>query len=182
MPGLSISLPAREDQTAFNLSRWEEVLADPRLARLEERIETDRHGRILTSPPPANPHSFAQSEIHYLLRTPGEGGTAQVEAPLSTSDGIRAADVVWCSADRFREIYDRRAFIAAPDICVEVLSPSNSVGEIQEKIALYFEVRAREVWLCEADGTLRFHRADGSGAAEGSGLIPAFPGLIEIPD
>jgi Uma2 family endonuclease len=33
----------------------------------------------------------------------------------------------------------------------EILSPSNTAGEIDEKIALYFEAGAREVWICEQD-------------------------------
>jgi hypothetical protein len=50
---LTIQLEASAQQTAFNLKRWAELLADPELARLPHRIETDRHGHILMSPPPA---------------------------------------------------------------------------------------------------------------------------------
>jgi hypothetical protein len=35
--------------------------------------------------------------------------------------------------------------------------PHGESGEIGEKIALYFEVGACEVWICERDGTLKFH-------------------------
>jgi hypothetical protein len=50
---LSIELQGSAEQTAFNLKRWAEVLADPELAPLPHRIETDRHGHISMSPPPA---------------------------------------------------------------------------------------------------------------------------------
>jgi hypothetical protein len=53
---LSIELQGSAEQTAFNLKRWAEVLADPELAPLPHRIETDRHGRISMSPPPAPAH------------------------------------------------------------------------------------------------------------------------------
>jgi hypothetical protein len=43
---LRIELENSAEQTAFNLKRWTEVLADPDLARLPHRIETDRHGHI----------------------------------------------------------------------------------------------------------------------------------------
>lgn len=33
------------NQHAFNTARWEELLADPALARLDQRIETDRYAR-----------------------------------------------------------------------------------------------------------------------------------------
>ena len=42
MSMLTIELPAQEEQTAFNLRRWAEVLADRELAKIEGRIETDR--------------------------------------------------------------------------------------------------------------------------------------------
>jgi hypothetical protein len=47
---ITIELPDLKSQTAFNLARWAEILADPRLAKLPERIETDRHGHILMTP------------------------------------------------------------------------------------------------------------------------------------
>jgi len=49
------------------LTRWTEILADPRLAELPERIETDRHGHILMTPPPGFPHSDRQGQIMTLL-------------------------------------------------------------------------------------------------------------------
>jgi len=49
---LTLELPAHKTQTALNMSRWAELLADPELARVEGRIETDRHGHIIMSPPP----------------------------------------------------------------------------------------------------------------------------------
>jgi len=39
---ITIELPAAKSQTSFNLARWAELSADPRLARLPDRIETDR--------------------------------------------------------------------------------------------------------------------------------------------
>jgi hypothetical protein len=46
---ITIELPDLKAQTAFNLARWTEILADPRLATLPERIETDRQMRFLTA-------------------------------------------------------------------------------------------------------------------------------------
>ena len=37
---------------------WEEICADPELARLPYRIETDKWGNILMSPPPDGHHSY----------------------------------------------------------------------------------------------------------------------------
>jgi hypothetical protein len=53
---LTIELKDSAEQAAFNLKRWAEVLADPELARLPHRFETDRHGHVIMSPPPAPAH------------------------------------------------------------------------------------------------------------------------------
>src|SRR5262249_37436002 len=53
MATLTLELPPRTTQRAFNLRRWAELLADRDLVRIEGRIETDRHGHIIVSPPPA---------------------------------------------------------------------------------------------------------------------------------
>ena len=60
MAALTIQLPVQKDQTAFNLRRWAEVLADPELARFVGRIETDRHGKIIMGPPPSFAHGRYQ--------------------------------------------------------------------------------------------------------------------------
>ena len=64
---LTIELQPSSEQTTLNLKRWAEVLADPELARLPHRIETDRHGHIVMSPPPAPAHGKKQNRIGTLL-------------------------------------------------------------------------------------------------------------------
>ena len=179
---LAIQLTPHQEQTDFNLSTWEKILADPELATLNQRIETDRHGNIIMSPPPGNPNSFKQSDLLVLLRTQAPNGRSQVEVPISTSDGIRAADVAWTSEERFAKIYDPRTYLAAPDICIEVVSPANSEREMAEKKALYFDAGATEVWLCQLDGALDiFTSADPEKKLPNSPLFPDFPIQIDSP-
>jgi len=173
---LAIQLPAREDQMEFNLRIWEQLLADPELAKVEGRIETDRHGHIIMIPPPGPPHGSRQADISYHLRVL-LGGRVVTECPISTSDGVKAADVAWFSDVRYARAFDRRCFLEAPEICVEVISPSNTAAEMDEKMALYFDAGATEVWFCEGDGTMRFN--DSSGSLERSVLCPDFPSVIE---
>ena len=59
---LTIQLHPSENQTAFNLKRWRQLLVDPELARFPYRVETDRHGHILMSPPPAPAHGKKQKQ------------------------------------------------------------------------------------------------------------------------
>ena len=46
---------------------------------------------------------------------------------------------------------------SAPEICVEILSPSNTQPEINEKRALYFDAGATEVWICNLNGSMSFN-------------------------
>lgn len=175
--GLAIQLPLRPDQQEFNLRVWERLLADRELARIEGRIETDRHGQIIMSPPPGPIHGTRQAEIAYLLRS-RMGGRLVTECSISTSDGVKAADVGWFSELRFARAFDDRCFLEAPEICVEILSPSNTRGEMEEKMALYFNAGAEEVWFCELDGSMGFYSTDG--ALERSQRCPDFPQAIVI--
>jgi len=177
---LTISLPPQRTQTAFNLRRWEELLADAELAKIEGRIETDRHGHILMSPPPAPRHGSFQSEIAYLLRSVMPHGRVLTECPISTADGVRAADVAWASAACLRDLGNRACFPRAPELCVEVLSPGNTDAEIQEKAALYFDAGAREVWLCDTTGQMKFLTSAAGRAARQSRLCPQFPRQVEL--
>ena len=157
------------------IARWQELVDDPELARWPGKIETDRFGRIIMSPPPGLPHSFNQSKILQLLAQLLPNGQALTECPLITLDGIKGIDVAWLKGDR-TEIADGKLVLErAPEICVEVLSPSNTVEEMKEKRALYFEARALEVWLCGRDGKMEFYTPD---LATASRLCPLFPGQL----
>src|SRR5688572_18914171 len=63
----TVELIDSEDQTAFNLAVWEKVLTDRFLRELPHRIETDRYGQIIMSPPPAPEHGEEQFDIGKLL-------------------------------------------------------------------------------------------------------------------
>lgn len=178
MAALTLKVRPREEQTAFNLRRWEEVLRDRELAKIEGRVETDRHGRIIMSPPPAPRHGRYQGRIIHTLRQLMGGGEVLPECPISTRDGVRAADVAWVSTDRWLELGNRACFTTAPEICIEVLSPSNSEVEIEEKRALYFEAGAVEVWVCGLFGAMEFFGKGGE-KLEKSGLCREFPAEIE---
>jgi len=64
--------------------------------------------------------------------------------------------------------------LRAPEICIEVLSPSNSQLQMAEKRALYFEAGASEFWICDLDGSMTFH-LQGLEQSERSVLCPDFP-------
>jgi len=176
---LVIDLPPREEQLALNRKRWEEVCRDAELSDLPGKVETNAYGQILMMPPATGNHSNRQGEIAFILRST-LGGHALPECPVSTIDGVRAADVGWYSDGRFRQVQDQIAFEIAPEICVEVLSPCNTPAEMAAKKKLYFEAGAEEVWLCEQDGTMRFfNHLQPTTAQQRSARCPSFPTLID---
>jgi len=177
---LTIQLQPSAQQSAFNLKRWAELVADPELARLPHRIETDRHGHILMSPLPAPRHGNFQSEIAHILRSLLASGRVITECPLSTSDGVKALDVAWLKPGRDQELRSMVCLVRAPEICVEVLSASNTPGEIGEKIALYFEAGAEEVWTCDQDGALEFRFSTPPTVRQTSQICPEFPPVIRF--
>jgi Uma2 family endonuclease len=97
------------------------------------------------------------------------------ECPVSTPDGVKAIDVAWLAPERDQEADTETCLTRAPEVCVEILSPSNTAREIDEKIALYFEADASEVWICERDGTLKFHFSSPPEIRKSSELCPQFP-------
>jgi Uma2 family endonuclease len=101
------------------------------------------------------------------------------ECPLSTSDGVKAVDVAWLAPERRQEVRSLICLIKAPEICVEVLSSSNTPDEIAEKMALYFATGAQEVWICE-NGTLQFHFPTTPKIRPSSGMCPTFPLQIDL--
>jgi Uma2 family endonuclease len=178
MATLTIKLPSQVAQTDFNLRRWTELINDPEIAKIEGRVETDRYGHVIMSPPPAARDGSYQSEIAYLLRSLMPTGRIFTECPISTADGVRAADVAWASSESVQELGNRVVFARSPEICVEVLSPGNTDAEIQEKMALYFDAGAKEVWLCETSGAMKFY--SGMDSMGTSKLCQNFPVQIQL--
>ena len=176
MSALTLELRPLDEQTALNLRRWDEVLADPELRKLPGRVETDRHGRVIMSPPPAPNHGKNQAKITTHLKKLLPHGTTITECPVSTADGVKGVDVAWASSESWGEVGNRTCFIRSPEICVEVASPSNSEEELREKMALYFNAGAKEVWLCSVFGEMTFHHP--AKQLPRSELCPDFPNRI----
>ncbi len=94
---LVIELPPREEQLAFNRRRWEEILKDPDLARIPGKVSSARHAPRLGKPQSANP----PDPMELIQRL---GGHPLPECPISTMDGVRAADVGWFTEKRFAQV------------------------------------------------------------------------------
>lgn len=155
---------------------WSEIVDNPYLQDLPFKIEQDRYGNIVMSP--ANyRHGYYQSQISARLIGSLQLGRVIVECSVQTSQGVKVPDVAWHSLPFLERHGEKTPLPAAPEICVEVLSPSNSWAELDEKRALYFEAGAEEVWVCDKDGAIRFYGPDG--LMERSVIAPDYPQQID---
>ncbi len=100
------------------------------------------------------------------------------EFPLQTSGGVKGVDAVWISNKKLtRQLGPENVASIAPEICVEVVSPSNQRGEIEEKMSLYFERGAVECWTCDGKGKMTFYNPANSMTR--SELCPKFPAILK---
>jgi Uma2 family endonuclease len=139
---------------------WANVIDNPLLKNLPFKIELNKWGKILMSPA-SNKHGRLQYEVGAHIDKHKPGGKIIMECAIRTSDGVKVADVAWAS-DAFIEKYGYDTpYNKAPEICVEITSPSNSTGEIEEKIQLYLAKGAIEVWIVDENGTMSFYSYEG---------------------
>ncbi len=140
--------------------RWAELCADPRWHDLAGKIELNGRGVIEMSPA-SNRHALRQARIAQVLGLQLPTGDALVECSVLTADGVRVPDVAWASAAFMARHGDITPFPAAPEICVEVRSPSNTDAEMEHKTALFLQAGATEVWIVSEDGDWQVYDAGG---------------------
>ena len=156
---------------------WNEILNEPSLQNLPFKIETNEWGQIVMSPA-TNKHSRFQGKILILLAKLISSGEAIPECSIETSKGVKVADAVWASDEFLSAFGNQTPYQMAPEICVEVISPSNSPQEIKGKIDLYLAKGVKEVWLCDEYGHMEFNAHTGN--LEQSVVLPEFPTTIVL--
>ncbi|MDH5680685.1 MAG: Uma2 family endonuclease, partial [Spirochaetota bacterium] len=78
----------------------------------------------------------------------------------------------WCSDGFIKSHGFETPFTRCPELCVEILSPSNSQKEMDLKMALYFERGCVEVWLVTEEGEIRYYNINGQIDSSGFDLKP----------
>lgn len=113
-----------------------------------------RHGELVAVTRPKLKHSLIQRSLRRLFEAIAEPGSlVDVEIafrPLPEHE-LWVADVAYISAERFREADPEDNIRGAPELVIEVLSPSNTVAEIYEKEQICLLNGAREFWVVDAD-------------------------------
>ena len=137
-----IEAPLSPEELAL---RYGELCDDPSFAKVQGKVEIDRWGRLLMSPPPRPYHGRMQVRLSDKLAK--LGGERTVEAAIATPLGLFVADLAWSSRISPPGSERHPALMRAPELCIEVVSPSNSRREMNEKVAAYLAAGAEEVWI-----------------------------------
>jgi Uma2 family endonuclease len=149
--------------------RWQQMVRDPMLADVPGKLELNDRGTIELSPPNVR-HSILQAFVARELQRCRPDGTTMVECGVETDIGVRVPDVAWAAPGFMDQLGTLDSLPRAPDLCVEVLSPTNSRSEMQEKTAAYLAAGATEVWLVADDGTVEMFDASGCIASSALGI------------
>lgn len=133
--------------------QWSDVINNPLLRDLPFKIELNKFGKLLMSPA-SNMHGRVQSRLAAALLTNLPEGEVITECSIETSDGVKVADVVWASQAFIGEFGYSTPYVKAPELCVEIVSPSNSKQEMRQKTELYLARGAKEVWIVYGNETI----------------------------
>jgi Uma2 family endonuclease len=103
-----------------------------------------RHGQIVS-----NLHSLLGP--HIRANRLGRGFGAETGFRLARDpDTVRAPDFAFISSSRLPSTAPTEAFWPGPpDLAVEVLSPSDRTGEVDEKIEAWLDAGCRSVWIID---------------------------------
>ena len=145
------------------------MLTDPLVAAIPFKVELNEKGVIEVSPANTR-HGMRQAYVAGELQRLLPHGTTITECSVETEIGVRVPDVAWASTEFIRRHGLPDNFARAPELCVEVVSPSNSAIEMREKTAAYLAAGAREVWLVREDGSVEMFDASGPIAASSFGI------------
>lgn len=121
---------------------------------------------------------------YVLANNLGLGGTADSGLKLASNpDTVRAPDVWFIRADRLPTPQPSRGFWEiAPDLAVEVLSPSDRWPDVLDKVAEYLRAGTIFVWVIDPEHrfALIFRAGDPpelireDGILDGGDLLPGF--------
>lgn len=108
------------------------------------------HGEVVRLTRPKKLHLRLQHRLRQLLQPHGDPlGYLELEVPfraLSEHD-LRCADVAFVSAARWNAVPDDGDLAGAPELVIEVESPSNTAAELKDKQLLCLANGCQEFWI-----------------------------------
>lgn len=112
--------------------------------------------------PATNKHGMYQAKIVALLSRLLASGTMISKCSIQTREGVKVADVAWASDDFMRRNRRENPFPEAPELCVGILSPSNTLAKWTKRKILYFARGAMEFWIYGKNGDILFYKNTGA--------------------
>jgi Uma2 family endonuclease len=124
-----------------------------------------RHGEIIPVTRPKLRHALIQRTLRRMLEELADTGsyvdTEVAFRPLPEFE-LWTADVAYLSAGRFLQIDPEDNIRGAPDLVIEVLSPSNSRREMEERERICLGNGCREFWVVDpANREIKVSMPDG---------------------
>jgi Uma2 family endonuclease len=122
------------------------------------------HGELVQVCRPKLKHTLIQHQLQELLKRAVPNMFVGVEFPFRALPQyeFRVADVVLVSHERIKQADLDDVLRGAPELVVEVLSPSNTMSEINDREKLCLENGAREFWVVDPDlRQVKVSRPDG---------------------
>jgi Uma2 family endonuclease len=119
----------------------------------EDVIQELHWGQVVNLTRPKARHVKLQSRLVRLLRPRAEHlGYVESELPFRALPDydLRAADVAFVTRERWDAVGDEDDLRGAPELVIEILSPSNTRSKIQELAALCLSAGTQELWVVDA--------------------------------
>jgi Uma2 family endonuclease len=131
------------------------------------RTELDE-GELIRMPPAGWEHNDIAAELTMILRDHAKkndlGKVLATDAGFRLGDEtVRAPDVAFVKKDRVAAMKTKGFAEGAPDLVVEIFSPSDSVPQLMRKVKQYFQAGCHTVWVVYP-GPREIHVLEASGA------------------
>ena len=81
----------------------------------------------------------------------GGGAGFVLERSEYSGDTVRGLDIAVVGNERAEELYSGRLVEGAPDLAVEIVSPSNTISDMKRKTRQLLEAGAIQVWIVDPD-------------------------------
>lgn len=134
----------------------EEIPSEIAKMTLEEFLESDLEGyeyikgELVPMPPTSVEHGDISmnlvSPLYLYVRDNHLGRVYVPDTGFRVGERVLIPDIAYISTDRIPDDKSR-AFQVPPDLAVEVISPTDTILRVEEKVFAYLEAGTRLVWV-----------------------------------